>query len=67
VLVVTHDPRLEGYADKVFHMADGLLRAEGADETAVGLTFVDDDTREHAPLPTDAPRLRLADPPAVAG
>jgi putative ABC transport system ATP-binding protein len=63
VLVVTHDHRLEGYADRVFHMADGELRPEvPADPT---IEMIMDDTAEHTPLPADAPRLRLADPTAA--
>ena len=64
VLVVTHDPRLEGYADRVFHMADGELRAENPEDTLVEMAGIDD-TAEHVPLPADPIRVRLADP--VAG
>jgi putative ABC transport system ATP-binding protein len=66
VLVVTHDHRLEGYADRVFRMADGELRVDPLDDTRVELTALED-TAEHAPLSADVPRLRLVEPmPALS-
>jgi ABC-type lipoprotein export system ATPase subunit len=44
VLVVTHDHRLESYADKIFAMADGSLTGEGS-------ASVNADTAEMVPLP----------------
>jgi putative ABC transport system ATP-binding protein len=65
VLVVTHDHRLEGYADRVFTMADGALKTEG--DTSMEFANLSD-TREVAPLHlTPGPRLRLSDPVAAAG
>jgi putative ABC transport system ATP-binding protein len=64
VLVVTHDPRLEGYADRVFQMADGALKPATAD-TRLELDVVAD-TGLYTPLPTAVgPRVRLADPTAA--
>jgi putative ABC transport system ATP-binding protein len=58
VLVVTHDHRLEGYADRIFQMADGAMRSESA-----AAPRLSDDTSDLTPLPADlGPRLRLADP-----
>jgi putative ABC transport system ATP-binding protein len=61
VLVVTHDHRLEKYADRIFSMADGNLVNDGT-ENASGIK---DDTKDPHPLP-DRPqitrdRVQLAD------
>src|SRR5438552_7565387 len=50
VLVVTHDPRLLPYADRVFEMADGTLPEHGAPMP------------EGTPFPKAGPRLRLHAP-----
>jgi putative ABC transport system ATP-binding protein len=55
VLVVTHDPRLTPFADRVFELADGQLRDEPAAASGLPRGY------EHAALPP-APRLRLFDP-----
>jgi putative ABC transport system ATP-binding protein len=61
VLVVTHDPRLVPYADRVFEMTDGRLRA--------GPTPAAESTRAHhldrtmaEPTPVHGQRLRLREP-----
>lgn len=61
VLVVTHDHRLESYADRIFAMADGSLKLDRAEET---LTNINLDTAEMAPLRESAniERVRLVDP-----
>ena len=56
VLVVTHDPRLTPFADRVFELADGQLQTEPA-HAASGLPR----SYAHAAIP-HAPRLRLFDP-----
>jgi putative ABC transport system ATP-binding protein len=69
VLVVTHDPRLLPYADRVFEMADGKLSsADGCVELApaphgqVGQRgHTPPKCHQHTPLPT-GPRLRLQEP-----
>jgi putative ABC transport system ATP-binding protein len=63
ILVVTHDHRLEGYADRIFSMADGALKTDG--DTTFELAALTD-TREFPPLAA-GPRLRLAEPMAAAG
>ena len=63
VLVVTHDHRLEGYADRVFRMADGTLKsADSSSDTPIGMAAVD--TATHTPLPAGS-RLRLSEPVPV--
>jgi putative ABC transport system ATP-binding protein len=59
VLVVTHDPRLLKYADRVFELADGRLNSDGKPDTMSDLGL--DDTAETIPLcPTcNGPRLDL--------
>ncbi len=59
VLVVTHDPRLLKYADRVFELADGRLNSDGRPETNSDIGL--DDTGESIPLcPTcNGPRLDL--------
>jgi len=47
VLVVTHDPRLMPFADRVHEMADGMLPEHG------------NPVSDHTPLPKGGPRLRL--------
>jgi putative ABC transport system ATP-binding protein len=65
VLVVTHDHRLEGYADRVFTMADGALKTDGDTSFEVAALT---DTREIAPLHlVPGPRLHLSEPVAAAG
>ena len=58
VLVVTHDPRLTPFADRVFELADGQLQADGPPESGLPRAY------EHAPLPESDLRLRLYDPVA---
>lgn len=54
VLVVTHDHRLEKYADRVFQMADGSMRiGAAADGTDLELSVVD--------TAVETPRLRLSE------
>ena len=61
VLVVTHDHRLEGYADKVFQMADGVMSPPS--DRADTLCDVTLETNEHTPLPEEIERrLHLTDP-----
>lgn len=58
VLVVTHDPRLVPYADRVFELADGQLTNEGRPDEVLGRH----DVYEHTPLPMHfrkGPRLSL--------
>jgi putative ABC transport system ATP-binding protein len=67
VLVVTHDPRLLPFADRVFELADGQLQPEAkpqAEAQADISLAVSGLPRayEHATLPTNALRLRLYDP-----
>jgi putative ABC transport system ATP-binding protein len=59
VLVVTHDPRLLPFADRVFDLADGQLRAE-PEHTASGLPL----GYAHAAIAANKARLRLFDPHA---
>jgi putative ABC transport system ATP-binding protein len=58
VLVVTHDPRLTPFADRVFDLADGQLQTEPADAAESGLP------REYAHAASSGRglRLRLYDP-----
>src|SRR5262245_2702979 len=59
VLVVTHDPRLLPYADRVFELADGHLTGEGRPEEFHGRLG----DYEHAPLHfRKTPRLALYNP-----
>ena len=71
VLVVTHDPRLLPFADKVYEMADGCLRPDRAENTA------DSKRGPAAAKPhetavnwhlakADGPRLRLQEPKPTA-
>jgi putative ABC transport system ATP-binding protein len=65
VLVVTHDPRLVSYADRVFELADGQMQAN-AEPTLARI-----DSYEHTPLPPvynhkKRPRLHLQFPQRVA-
>ena len=70
VLVVTHDHRLEGYADRIFKMADGTMKTdaqEAAESADIGRTRhkpLDVDTGELTPFPKakTLARLRLSDP-----
>jgi putative ABC transport system ATP-binding protein len=58
VLVVTHDPRLLPYADRVFEMADGRLQPHATESTRPHLydrTLID-------LTPAPGPRLRLREP-----
>lgn len=59
VLVVTHDPRLTDYADRVFELADGKLESEGppgASESGLPREY------EHVPLTDHQLRVRLYNP-----
>ena len=62
MLVVTHDHRLEPYADRVLVMADGKLKTDATPDTTV--MFHDDPTIELTPIrdQDESPRLRLKDP-----
>jgi putative ABC transport system ATP-binding protein len=65
VLVVTHDPRLMPYADRVFEMADGRLAGGSARPGAdTQITFLDQTALDLVPLPP-GPRLQLEDPEAA--
>src|SRR5262249_26356624 len=68
VLVVTHDPRLLPFADRVFELADGQLTSEEPAERVFSREDVSDDTP--IPLPHShrkGPRLHLHIPqPAIA-
>ena len=66
VLVVTHDPRLVPFADRVFELADGQMQNEGM--PGQGLAHID--PYEHTPLPPSlgfkrAQRLHLQFPQPV--
>jgi putative ABC transport system ATP-binding protein len=64
VLVVTHDPRLIPFADRVLELADGRLRSEGTAPTRSSSSSV----YEHTPLPLHykkGPRLHLQFPPKL--
>ena len=61
VLVVTHDPRLIPFADRVFELADGKLSSEGKPERVLGRV----EMLEHTPIPPSfkrSPRLHLQMP-----
>ena len=67
VLVVTHDPRLVPFADRVFELADGQMQ----DEAETGQVLARIDAYEHTPLPPvyshkKRPRLHLQFPQRVA-
>ena len=66
VLVVTHDPRLLPFADKVYEMADGKLRHDDADniiELKHSTPAVNQDTKINWNLTSlEGPRLRLQEP-----
>jgi putative ABC transport system ATP-binding protein len=67
VLVVTHDPRLVPFADRVFELADGQLHSEGTPAQVLGRTDVREETP--APLPfrkQGGPRLQLYVPQPAA-
>jgi putative ABC transport system ATP-binding protein len=64
VLVVTHDPRLVPFADRVFDLVDGQLVQEGHPERHSSRTH----NLEHTPFPPTlkrAPRLQLQLPQPV--
>ena len=62
VLVVTHDPRLTPFADRVFELADGQLQADApAPESGLPRAYA------HAALPASDLRLRLYDPAEQVG
>jgi putative ABC transport system ATP-binding protein len=66
VLVVTHDPRLVPFADRVFELADGEMHNEAAPGEVLSRT----DVYEHTPLPPTLafkkrPRLHLQFPKSV--
>ena len=58
VLVVTHDPRLTPFADRVFDLADGKLDVTGSHH---------DPICDHTPYPTNKPGPRLRLRPEMAG
>jgi putative ABC transport system ATP-binding protein len=72
VLVVTHDPRLTPFADRVFELADGQLQAEAkpqqeavheVETTAVAIGGSGSlRGYDHAALSSNSARLRLYDP-----
>lgn len=62
VLVVTHDPRLIPFADRVLELADGRLRSDGTAPPSRSPVY------EHTPLPLHykkGPRLHLQFPPKL--
>jgi len=62
VLVVTHDPRLLPYADRVFNLVDGELVREGSPDRQHNRSR----NQEHTPFPPStkrSPRLLLQLPP----
>lgn len=64
VLVVTHDPRLVRFADRVFELADGQLTREGKPETVLPRL----DPHDHTPFPPTfkkGPRVHLQVPQPV--
>jgi putative ABC transport system ATP-binding protein len=64
VLVVTHDPRLIPYADRVLELDDGQLSHEGGAERLLNRV----DALEHTPMPPSfkrSPRLHLQRPQPV--
>lgn len=61
VLVVTHDPRLTPYADRVFELADGTLQAEAAGTAAPSGSGLPS-AYEHTPLANPGLRVRLHEP-----
>jgi putative ABC transport system ATP-binding protein len=66
VLVVTHDPRLVPFADRVFELADGEMQNAGQPNEVLSRT----DVYEHTPLPPSLnfkkqPRLHLQFPKPV--
>ena len=57
VLVVTHDPRLTPFADRVFELADGQLQSDtSANDSGLPREY------EHTALPKNNARLRLYAP-----
>ncbi|MBP3957342.1 ABC transporter ATP-binding protein [Gemmata sp. G18] len=66
VLVVTHDPRLTPFADRVFELADGQLQSETEIETesfeAEACVSGLPSAYEHTPLRNNSLRVRLYDP-----
>lgn len=58
VLVVTHDHRLENYADRIFQMADGSLLTTSASNTDAEFSL-DEDTSPHASIPKSG-RIELS-------
>ena len=62
VLVVTHDPRLLPFADRVYEMADGHLRHDRADNTAAKPTGLHDTKVHWNHTKLDGPRLHLQEP-----
>ncbi len=66
VLVVTHDPRLVPYADRVFEMADGQLRGHSTHAADQTQPFQFDRTLVEL-TPVHGPRLRLREPSIAYG
>ncbi len=64
VLVVTHDPRLTPFADRVFELADGQLQSETEPESFEAEACVSGlpSAYEHTPLRNNSLRVRLYDP-----
>ncbi len=61
VLVVTHDPRLTPFADRVFELADGQLQSETPHASGLPREY------EHTALPANPLRLRLYEPAERVG
>lgn len=59
VLVVTHDPRLLPYADRVFELADGRLTSDAHPNEFLGRHDVSEHTPPPLPFRKNAPRLSL--------
>ena len=66
VLVVTHDPRLVPFADRVFELADGQMQSEGNAPQALNRRDVYEDTPRPLPFRKHGPRLQLYVPGAAA-
>jgi putative ABC transport system ATP-binding protein len=67
VLVVTHDPRLVKYADRVFELADGQMQNEGSPSQSMSREDVSDETPAPLPFRKHAgPRLQLYVPQPAA-
>jgi putative ABC transport system ATP-binding protein len=66
VLVVTHDPRLVPFADRVFELADGQMHSEGTPSQVLGRPDVREETPAPLPFRKHGPRLQLYVPQPAA-